>query len=87
VNFPAIFTVESLPASDKTTFKQAISYSMSTESTPNSFTVRRNYTLGGILFPPDSYPELRSFYTKMETKDQEPVVLTTASAKPTPTGN
>jgi hypothetical protein len=89
VKFPATFTVESLPAADKSTFKDAVGHTLSTESTPTSFTVRRNYTLGGIVFPPDSYPDMRAFYSKMENKDQESVVLTSApaAAKATPPGN
>jgi hypothetical protein len=51
-----------------------------------SFTVRRNYVLGGIIFPRSEYASFRSFYSKIENKDQESVVLTTvpvtASAKP-----
>ncbi len=55
---------------------------MSAKSTPDSYTVYRNYTLGGILFPADTYPEVRSFFSKIENKDQESVVLTTAKAAP-----
>ena len=58
---------------------------MSAKSTSDSYTVHRNYTLGGIVFPPDTYPELRNFFSKIENKDQETVVLTTAKA--TPAGN
>ena len=48
------------------------------------------YLLGEIIFMIKDYPELRSFYSKMETKDQESVVLTTApvtASKTVPTGN
>ncbi|HEX3967762.1 MAG TPA: DUF3857 domain-containing protein [Edaphobacter sp.] len=89
VKFPATFTVESLPGSDKSIFKDAVGYTLSSESTPTSFTVRRNYTLGGIVFTPESYSDMRAFYSKFETKDQEAVVLTSApaAAKATPPGN
>jgi hypothetical protein len=89
VKFPATFIVESLPSGDKTTFDKAIAYSMSSESTPTSFTVHRNYTLGGLIFSTEKYPEMRSFYSKLENKDQESVVLTStpAAAKVTPPGN
>jgi hypothetical protein len=55
------------------------------ESAADSFTVRRNYILGEILFYPPQYANFRTFYSKMENKDQETVVLTTAKA--TPVGN
>jgi hypothetical protein len=89
IRFPATFTVESIPAADKSVYKGVIGYSMDAASTPTSFTVHRNYTLGGLIFPPSEYPDMRTFYTKMQTKDQESVVLNSASttAKSTPPGN
>jgi hypothetical protein len=89
IKFPATFTVESLPSGDKTTFDKSIAYGLTSESTPTSFTVRRSFTLGGLIFSPDKYPEIRSFYSKLENKDQESVVLTSApaAAKVTPPGN
>jgi hypothetical protein len=87
INFPATLKVESLPTAEKTMYQKAALYDLTTESTPTSFTVRRNYVLGGIIFPQSEYASFRSFYSKMENKDQESVVLTTApvtaSAKPT----
>jgi hypothetical protein len=42
-----------------------------------------------VFFMPLEYAELRAFYSKMENKDQETVVLTSApaAAKATPPGN
>jgi hypothetical protein len=65
-------------------------YELTTTSTPTSVTARRNYLLGSVIFMTKEYPELRTFYSKMETKDQESVVLTTApvkASKPAPAGN
>jgi hypothetical protein len=91
IKFPPMLSIESLPAADNTTFEKAMAYSFSSESTPNSFTVRRTYAIGDIVVDTPKYANFRSFYSKMETKDQESVVLTTvpaaASAKPAPTGN
>jgi hypothetical protein len=89
IRFPQMLSVESLPASDKTAFEKSISYSLSSESAPNSFTVRRTYVLGEIVYNPPQYASFRTFYSKMENKDQESVVLTTApaTAKASPTGN
>jgi hypothetical protein len=50
-----------------------------------SRTVYRNLLIGDIVFPVDQFPGLRAFYSKFETKDQEPVVLKVAS--PTAGGN
>jgi hypothetical protein len=89
LHFPQTLSVESLPAGDKTTFEKSIAYNLSSESAPGSFTVRRNYVLGGIVFSQQQYASLRTFFSKMENKDQESVVLTTAAitAKSTPATN
>ena len=89
VKFPSTFTLESLPSTEKFNLDKNAVYGMTAESTPTSYTVRRNYSLGEIIFVPKQYGDLRSFFSKLETKDQETVVLTTApaSAKATPTGN
>jgi hypothetical protein len=78
VNFPPVFSVESLPVSIKQQFQNYAIYALSTESTPTSVTFRRNYTLGEIIYLPKEYADLRAFYNKFETKDQESVVLTVA---------
>jgi len=89
IKFPATLAVESLPTNEKTAFEKFALYNMTAESTPTSFTVRRNYSLGEIFFKTEEYPQLRSFYSKFENKDQDTVVLTSApvAAKPTPSGN
>jgi hypothetical protein len=89
ITFPSTLTVESLPASDTSSFKKYALYTMKTESTPTTFTMHRDYALGEIVFRTEDYPDLRTFYSKMETKDQEAVVLTSAPStnKSTPTGN
>ena len=47
ITFPTTLSVESLPAADKTTFEKIMPPTTCfSESTPNSFTVRRNYVLG-----------------------------------------
>ena len=75
VNFPASFTVESLPASEKIPFQKSAQYVFSSDSTPTSITVHRDFVLGTIGYPASDYPELRAFYGKFETKDQEAAVL------------
>jgi hypothetical protein len=89
IKFPSTLKLESLPANDKSSFEKFAIYNVSTESTPTSFTFRRNYFLGEIVYKPDEYPKLRSFYSKIENKDQETVVLTSApvAAQATPPGN
>jgi len=89
VTFPSTLSVESLPVSDTASFQKYAANTTKTESTPTTFTMHRDFALGEIFFKTEEYPGLRTFYSKMETKDQEAVVLTTATSvnKSTPTGN
>jgi hypothetical protein len=58
-------------------------YSLATQSGPDSVTIHRELIIGKVLFPVAEYSSLRSFYGKVETKDQESIVLNTS----TPAGN
>jgi hypothetical protein len=87
ISFPANLSIESLPTTNKDSFQKAIAYSLTTESTPHTFTVHRTFALGDVLFDVKQYPDLRTFYSKMESKDQENVVLTTAPASTKSAGN
>jgi transglutaminase-like putative cysteine protease len=75
VNYPASLAVESEPVSESFPMQKRAVYMLKTENTPTSFTVRREFDLGTIGFKQEDYPDLRAFYRKLETKDQEPVVL------------
>ena len=79
VTFPANFKLESVPPDDSVKFQNYALYTTSSTVTPNSVTYRRNFTIGEIIFMPPEYQELRTFYSKMDTKDQESVVLTAAA--------
>lgn len=80
VIFPASLKIESIPPSDKFMLHSLAGYDISTASAPTSVTVRRNYSLGTIIFLAKDYPDLRSFYSKMETDNQGSVVLISAPA-------
>jgi hypothetical protein len=75
ITFPPSFAVESVPGNNQIPFEKSGLYARTAESSPTSFTVRRNLFLAEIFYPQKEYPDLRSFYTKFETLDQEPVVL------------
>lgn len=75
LNFPAKLAIESVPANETMQYQKAIAYVLKTETTPTSVTLRRQFALGEIIYMPDEYAELRKFYNKVETKDQENVVL------------
>jgi hypothetical protein len=77
IKFPPALALESVPPVTQLNFQKFAAYATKTESTPTSFTIRRDYVLGEPFFLPAEYAELRSFYSKLENKDQESVVLTT----------
>jgi hypothetical protein len=78
VNFPASFAVETLPAGEQLPLQNFAVYMLKAENATTSYTVRREFDIGKIFFNPEDYPDLRAFYNKFETKDQEPVVLKAA---------
>jgi hypothetical protein len=43
-------------------------------------TVFRNLLRGQIVYLPKEYPDLRGFYNKLETADQQPLILRLAAA-------
>ncbi len=75
INFPKGFTVESVPIDSKLMFRTFAGYQLSTVPSGTSFTTRRSYGLGEVIFKATEYPELRTFYSDMEGKDQQSVVL------------
>ncbi len=87
VNFKSGFDVEAVPKDDKYALGKFAIYSQSVESAPTSFTTRRTYLMGEVLFSQQQYPDLRTFYSQMQTKDKESVVLklvpVVADASPT----
>ncbi len=82
INFPPGFAVESLPAVGRYELGHQAAYGLTTEQSPTSFTVRRDFVLGEIIFPPAQYPALREFYSKVDQKDSDSVVLKLADTAP-----
>jgi hypothetical protein len=78
--FPAEFAAESVPTAAKEVLPDAAGFDMNAKVTPNSVTVFRNVVIAHPIFPPSAYDQLRGFYAKLETKDQETLVLTHSSA-------
>jgi transglutaminase-like putative cysteine protease len=87
INFPSTFSIEAAPPAAKYGFKQMAAYEMTIESAPTNFTTRRNYVFGDIYVLPPEYPQLRSFYSQLETNDQQSIVLKSASAGATATAS
>lgn len=85
INLPSSFSVEAVPSAAKLAMKDAGIYSMTTVAATTNVTTRRDFALNAVLVPAKEYGDLRSFYSQVEAKDGENIVLkttatTTASA-------
>jgi hypothetical protein len=87
VNFKKGFEVEAAPKPEEYGIPKTAQYSMKVETTPTSFTTRRNYTIGDFFFDTKAYPALRTFYSQMSTKDKESVILKVAAVTSAASGN
>jgi hypothetical protein len=79
IKFPSVMSVEAAPASQSLKFGDVAQYNFSTTSAPGSITVRRNSLSNFIIVPVKDYGDLRAFYSQIETKDQDSVVLKVAA--------
>ena len=91
-HLPASLVIESTPVPDKLGLQQVALFNVSSRTGPSWITSYRDVTLGSPLFAATEYPGLKNFYAKLESKDQEPIILTrapvAASAAPAkPGGN
>ena len=77
---PASLILEMSPTAEQAQVPNKIAFDMSTRPGPNSITIFRNVTVGRTFYSVPDYPELKSFYSKLEAKDQETLVLTRAPA-------
>jgi hypothetical protein len=72
--------VESQPSAVKLPLGQTAMYSTNATATATSVTVFRNLLRAQIVYLPKEYPDLRGFYNKLETADQQPLILRLAAA-------
>jgi hypothetical protein len=80
INLPQEWAVEALPASAKYSLPNLGVYDLEVTQGAASFTTRRQFAFGDVYVLPKEYTGLRSFYSQVETKDQETVILKPASA-------
>jgi hypothetical protein len=81
VTFHPGLVIEAAPDSSKDLIPNEAGYAMSVQQGPTSFVARRDYVFADVLVPVKDYDQLRKFYSQLEAKDQESVVLKQAPAK------
>ena len=82
INFPAVFTAESTPPEASLQIPKRAIYKLKASADAGGVTIRRDLYVAEILYPTEEYPELRTFYSQFEAKDQEPIILKVAPASP-----
>jgi hypothetical protein len=79
ITLPPTLTIESAPEPAKEQFKNLALFITKSVRSANSITSQRTFQLGTPAIVPDEYPDFHTFYGKIATKDQEPLVLTRAT--------
>jgi hypothetical protein len=82
VRFPESLSVELVPRLDNLMLPREAAYQLKSDVGLNSVQVNRTFDLGGNVFLPAAYGDVRAFYNKLATDDQQPIVLTSVNAAP-----
>lgn len=76
LKFPATLAVESAPPPEKGALQKVAIFDTSVKQSENSISSYRNVTIGKVIYAVTDYPDLRSFYGKLDNKAHESIVLT-----------
>jgi hypothetical protein len=74
IESPGSYKVETVPPARKLS-PGPISYEISVTPQGNMMEMKRHLVLGGMMFPADSYPALRSFFNSVKSNDEAQVVF------------
>jgi hypothetical protein len=78
VKVPEELEVESLPPNESTRLDYALYTTTQKKEQGNSVMGMRDLTMGGMLFPPTMYKEIKDFFDKVKAGDDQPVVAKAA---------
>jgi len=82
IETPLGYSVESVPPAAQFTLPKMAGYGLTVKSDAKGITVRRDLQIGETTYLPQEYPDLRTFFSQFQSKDQEPIILKTAPAAP-----
>jgi hypothetical protein len=80
IDLPENLGVESLPQKSEVKFLPFATYASAFGVKGSQFQYARSFVLGTPFYKPDEYSQLRDFYQKLNTADQEQLVLKVGSA-------
>jgi hypothetical protein len=88
---PASLTVEQVPPPESATLEQAAQFKTFSTRRPGMVDSFRNVILGTTLFLATDYPQVQTFYSKLDSQDQGTLILTrvapSSQARAKPAGN
>jgi hypothetical protein len=76
LTLPKDSTLEGLPKDDKLSLPQDAMYVVKYSTKPDTYGEVRLFVLANPFYEPKDYPDLRDFYAKVNTQDQQQTVLT-----------
>ncbi len=75
IKLPPALGIESLPKDEEVSFPQNAIYRAKFTQGSGMLKSNRVFVLGNVAYKPEEYPELKSFYQKVNAKDKESAVL------------
>jgi len=78
IALPPNAVIESLPPNDDVSLGYAMYKTVQKEEKPGAVFSRRDVIMGGIAFPVDRYKELKGFFDKVKSGDEQQVIVRTA---------
>jgi len=74
ITLPATLEVESLPPNDSAKLEYATYKTFQTQDSPHTIMSRRELIMAGMAFPVSSYKDLKDFYDKVKTGDDQQLI-------------
>ena len=74
ITLPSTLEVESLPPNDSAKLEYAIYKTLQTQDSPKTIMARRELVMAGMAFPATSYQDLKGFYDKVKTGDDQQMI-------------
>lgn len=74
ITLPATLEIESLPPNDSAKLEYATYKTLQTQDSPHTIMARRELIMAGMAFPASSYKDLKDFYDKVKTGDDQQLI-------------
>jgi hypothetical protein len=75
IKIPAGMSVESLAPDDTLKLEYAVYQAHQKQEAPDKIFSRRDFIMGGMVFSQDKYKDLKSFFDKVKSDDDQPALV------------